>query len=113
MQELNQLKEVVGPDYPPEDRAYITELEKRLQLEVIKENFTRNSVVEQYMESLRGEIARCKEQLSEQEDLPDRDRLKLFARIKACRDFLSHFEPKRTQVEQTIKQTLDEAYRQS
>ena len=113
MQELEQLKKVVGNDFLPEDRTQVSNLEDRLRREIAKERFTRNTVVQEYMQSLRDEIARAKETLSEDEILTDDARRKLFARIKACRDFLSHFEPRRAQVEQTIKQTLDDARRQS
>ena len=112
-QDLEQLKKTVGNDFLPEDRTEVSNLEDRLRHEIVKERFARNTVVMEYMQSLRDEIARAKEALSEDETLTDEARRKLFARKTACRDFLSHFEPRRAQVEQTIKQTLDDARRQS
>ena len=113
MQELNQLRDILKRGEFEETGKDVDQLEKQLQQEIIKERFTRNSVVTEYLQFLAGEISRCKQQLSEQEDLDDRQRLKLFARKQACQDFLTHFESHRGKVEQNIKQHLDEAFRQS
>lgn len=112
-QDLEQLKKLIDDSFEPSARQEIADLEKSLHYEIVKENFTSNSVVAEYMELLASDITNCKAQLSEQEDLPDRDRLKLFARIRASKAFLSHFTGKREQIEQTIKETLNDVTRQA
>jgi hypothetical protein len=111
--ELEQLKKEVDSSFQPEDRALVDDLEKRLRYEIVKEGFTRNSVVEDYTKSLTVRIAAIKEQLSETPDLTEAQRNKLFAEKDECRRFLSHFTSQREQVEKDIKQTLHEAIEQS
>ena len=106
MQELKNLREILARGEFQETGQDVDELEKRLRLEVIKERFTRNTLVADYLAYLLREIARCKQQLSENEDLTDRERIKLFARKQACQDFLNHFQSHKAEVENDIKDML-------
>lgn len=110
VQELQQLKQLVfDGEFDEDSRKEVLELETRLRKEVIKERFYENTIVSEYMASLTQEIARCKELLSEDESLTDQKRIRLSERKKACREFLSHFEPQKEELEKTIKDLLNVA----
>ena len=107
---LQQLKQFVFEGGFDEDsRREVLKLETRIRREVIKQRFYVNTIVAEYMAFLTQEITRCKEILSEDESLTDQQRIRLLERKKACKEFLSHFEPQKEELEKTIKDLLNVA----
>jgi hypothetical protein len=107
-QDLEQLKAIVaGPDYDPESREVVAELEKQFEEAVQSEKLLAIPSVVKYVEHIEREIEQCKELLSEQTmKLTDHQRIQLHERKEINRDFLMFFKPQR-HVEKTIKQHLD------
>lgn len=112
MQELEQLKRVVlGDGWDAEVRQDVANLERRLQKAIATEKLAAHPVVAEYLTFLTQEIARCKELLSEDDKLTEAERTKLFEKIRQCREFLGRLVGHRAEVENTIKDMLDETRR--
>lgn len=108
-QHLEQLKAIIySGDYDDESRARVEQLEQQLEKAIANEKLLAIPAVQEYAAFLEREIERCKELLSENTELTDRQRIQLHERKAACRDFLTYFRPTR-RVEQSIKQALHAA----
>ena len=106
--DLERLKTLVLREGWDEDsRRQVEALERQFYAAAAKE-LPDHPAIKAYQQYLKDEIARCKELLSEHEDLTELARVQLFERKKACRDFLAHFGDT-SQLEKTIKQLLDVA----
>jgi hypothetical protein len=114
-QDLEHLKKLVlSNGWDEESKQQVRDLEDRLHKLSATERLTEHPAIADYLAYLRSEIARCKEVLSEDDKLTDRQQDKLFEKIKQCREFIQRFDPaQKREVEKTIKDLLNVAKSQS
>lgn len=107
--DLEQLEKLVlEGGFDEESKKQVVDLRTQFKKTVAAEQLAKHSAIAPYIQYLKDEIERCKELLSENEDLEMWKQVRISERKRACRDFLSHFGDTK-QLEQTIKQLLDVA----
>jgi len=110
-QDLEHLKKLVfNNGWDEESKQQVRDLEARLKKLSATETLAEHPAIADYLAYLTAEIARCKEILSEDEKLTDRQQDKLFEKIKQCREFIGRFDPsQKKELEKTIKDLLNVA----
>ncbi len=109
--ELEKLKDlVIKGGYDEESKREVRDIEDRLHKLTATERLLEHVAIADYLAYLKSEIARCKEILSEDDKLPEVERMRLFERIKQCREFIGRFDPfQKDEIHKTIKHLLDVA----
>ena len=110
MLELDQLKDLVlRGGFDSDSIADVLQLEQKLKEAIAAQKLKQHPAIQAYLEYLHQEIDRCNVVMSESEDLPDRERIKLYERKQACRRFLEIFGENRADIDQSIKDMLNVA----
>jgi hypothetical protein len=106
---LGKLKALVSEQgYDEESKIIVQQLEKELAKAIVDQKLLTVPAVQEYVLYLQQEIERCKEILSEQTlSLTETERIQLFERKEACREFIQFFRPINS-VEAKIKSYLDD-----
>lgn len=88
---IQRIKEAM-PEYEPYDQKVMEDMIGVYQHAKALVEFRNNPIIDDFCQHLQREIAQCKEQLSENQELTESHRNELFTRKKVYKEFLDMFD---------------------